>query len=155
MLSGRGMIETILARGDARVGELLLEVFRRGEIFTAWDAHFHFPVWEEALDVLAGADFLSELPLDTELPWDFIELNFHKRYLADEYRRSRAGEPTRSCAGQDCADCARLRFRPKGIRARGLGRRGWAGGPSPRPVTGGCAFFTKKKTTCASCRTWR
>ena len=37
---GRSMIETILARGDARVGDLLLEVFRRGEVFTAWDAHF-------------------------------------------------------------------------------------------------------------------
>jgi radical SAM family uncharacterized protein len=107
---GRSMIETILARGDARVGELLLAVFRRGEIFTAWDAHFHLQVWEEALGLLGGADFLSELPLDTELPWDFIELNFHKKYLAEEYRRSRSGEPTRACAEQDCVTCRGCAF---------------------------------------------
>ena len=106
----RSMIETILARGDARVGDLLLEVYRRGETFTAWDAHFHLPVWQEALPLLDGADFLSELPLDAELPWGFIQLNFHERYLAEEYRRSRAGEATPSCAGQDCADCAGCAF---------------------------------------------
>jgi radical SAM family uncharacterized protein len=107
---GRSMIETILARGDARVGDLLLEVYRRGEVFTAWDAHFHLPVWQEALPLLAGADFLSELPLDAELPWGFIQLNFHESYLAGEYRRSRAGETTPSCASQDCADCAGCAF---------------------------------------------
>lgn len=128
--TGRSMIETILARGDARVGELLLEVFRRGEIFTAWDAHFHLPVWEEALGVLDGADFLSELPVDAELPWDFIELNFHKRFLADEYRRSRASESTRSCAEQDCADCRGCAFGQKKSAPAA-----WAGaaGPAAQP----------------------
>jgi radical SAM family uncharacterized protein len=101
----RSTIETILARGDARVGELLLEAYRRGETFTAWDAHFHLPVWEESLPLLGGADFLSELPLDAALPWGFVQLNFAERYLAEEYRRSLAGESTPSCAGQDCARC--------------------------------------------------
>jgi radical SAM family uncharacterized protein len=103
---GRSMIETILARGDARVGDLLLEVFRRGETFTAWDAHFHLPAWEESLHLLAGADFLSALPLAAELPWDFIQMNFHKPYLLEEYRRSLAAVSTPPCAEMDCASCA-------------------------------------------------
>ncbi|HEX7503030.1 MAG TPA: TIGR03936 family radical SAM-associated protein, partial [Acidobacteriota bacterium] len=127
---GRSMIETILARGDARVGELLLEVFRRGEIFTAWDAHFHLPVWEAALGLLGDADFLSELPLDAELPWDFIELNFHKCYLSEEYRRSRSGEPTHACAELDCPTCGGCAFGQKGSAPAA-----WAGaaGPAARP----------------------
>lgn len=108
--ASRGMIETVLARGDARVGEILLQAFRRGETFSAWDIHFHFPVWEELIGLEAGADFLSEFPLDTEFPWDFIQLNFHKPYLAEEYRRSREDEVTRPCRGQDCAACGGCLF---------------------------------------------
>ena len=109
----RGMIETILARGDARVGEILLAAFQRGEIFTAWDVHFHFPVWQELIDQAGGADFLCEFPLDTEFPWDFIQMNFSKGYLAAEYRRSLAAEPTEPCARKDCAACAGCLFGQK------------------------------------------
>lgn len=108
----RGMIETVLARGDARVGEILLAAFRRGETFTAWDVHFHFPVWKELLDQ-AGADFLSAFPPETEFPWDFIQMNFSKGYLAEEYRRSQAGEATGPCAREDCAACAGCLFGQK------------------------------------------
>ena len=66
------MIETILARGDARVGELLVEAFKAGEIFTAWDAHFHFPVWEKWIRAEAGSDFLAAFPQD-----DGSSLGFH------------------------------------------------------------------------------
>lgn len=127
---GRSLIETILARGDARVGDLLLEVFRRGEVFTAWDAHFHLQVWEEAFHLLEGADFLSELPLDTELPWSFIQLNFHENYLAGEYRRSRNGEATAPCSGRDCASCAGCAF---GQRPPTPVIWGGEAGPAARP----------------------
>ena len=122
--ASRGVIETILARGDARVGEILLQAFRRGEIFTAWDTHFHLPVWEELIGQAQGADFLSALSLDSELPWDFIHLNFHKNYLAEEYRRSLAAEVTRPCTEQDCAACAGCRF----------GRKEFPSRPWPHPV---------------------
>ena len=116
--ASRGMIETILTRGDARVGEILLQAFRRGEIFTAWDTHFHMPVWEELIGMAADADFLSEFPLDCEFPWDFIHLNFHKSYLAEEYRRSLAAEVTRPCTEQDCSACAGCRFGRKEYPSR-------------------------------------
>jgi radical SAM family uncharacterized protein len=107
---GRGMIETILARGDARVGDLLLQAYRNGETFSAWDLHFHLPVWEELLRQMPAADFLSEFPLEAELPWDFIQLNFQKRYLAEEYKRSQSAESSRPCTWQDCAACAGCMF---------------------------------------------
>ncbi|MBN2345029.1 MAG: TIGR03960 family B12-binding radical SAM protein [Candidatus Aminicenantes bacterium] len=108
--SSRSMVETVLARGDARIGDVLLEAFRRGEIFTAWDSHFHLPAWEEALRKVDGAVFLGGIPLEAELPWDFVRLNFHKDFLAAEYRRSLAAEPTRPCSERDCASCAGCLF---------------------------------------------
>jgi radical SAM family uncharacterized protein/radical SAM-linked protein len=112
-----GIIETILARGDARVGELLVQVFNAGEAFTAWDAHFHFSVWEKWLDASAGGDFLAAFPLATVFPWDFIQLNFKKEYLAEEYRRSQLAEVTADCAQQDCAACAGCFFGKKSFPA--------------------------------------
>ncbi len=106
-----GIIETILARGDARVGELLVEVFKAGEVFTAWDAHFHFSVWDQWIRSAAGSEFLTALPLDTVFPWDFIQLNFTKEYLAEEFRRSQAALGTAACSLQDCAACAGCFFR--------------------------------------------
>jgi len=108
-----GIIETILARGDARVGELLVQAFKAGEVFTAWDAHFHFPVWEKWIRSSAGGDFLTAFPLTAVFPWDFIDLNFKKEYLAAEYRRSQAAQVTADCSLQDCAACAGCFFGKK------------------------------------------
>jgi len=107
---GRSMVETLLARGDARAGDLLLAAYRRGEVFTAWDAHFHLAAWESALPALGNADFLGELPLDAELPWDFLQLNFTRGHLRREFLRSRAGEAWASCLSQDCAACSGCAF---------------------------------------------
>ncbi|MBN2398969.1 MAG: TIGR03960 family B12-binding radical SAM protein [Candidatus Aminicenantes bacterium] len=101
-----GIIETILARGDARVGDLLLRVFKAGEVFTAWDAHFHYSLWDSWIRSEAGNNFLTALPLDTVFPWDFIQLHYTKEYLAEEFRRSQAALETAACSSQDCAACA-------------------------------------------------
>lgn len=127
---GRSMIETILARGDARVGDLLLAMHRRGEAFSAWDSHFHLAAWQEELPCLGGADFLSELPLEAELPWDFVELNYSKEYLAAEYRRSRRDEPSPACGERDCAACGGCAFgAPPARRAAWTGEAGPAAAP--------------------------
>ena len=118
-----GMIETILARGDARVGELLVEAFQAGEIFTAWDNHFHFPVWEKWIQASAGSDFLGAFSPDDVFPWDFIHLNFSKEYLAEEFRRSQAALVTDPCSLRDCADCGGCFFAKSAF-------------PSPMPVPG-------------------
>jgi len=109
-----GIVETILARGDARVGDLLLQVFSEGEILTAWDAHFHFSVWEKWIRAsAAGDDFLAAFPLATVFPWDFIQLNFTRDYLAAEYGRALSAQVTAECSLQDCAACAGCFFAKK------------------------------------------
>jgi radical SAM-linked protein len=101
-----GVVETILARGDYRVGELLLKAFAKGEIFSAWDADFNYPVWEEMIYNSVYEEFLSEFSLDETLPWDFLQVNFKKDYMKKEYQKALAAVPTPSCAQRECKDCS-------------------------------------------------
>jgi radical SAM-linked protein len=101
-----GVVETILARGDYRVGELLLKAFEKGEIFSAWDADFNYPVWAELIHNSVYEEFLSEFSLDEPLPWDFLQVNFKKDYMKKEYQNALAAVPTPSCAQKECKDCS-------------------------------------------------
>lgn len=65
-------IQTALSRGDERVGKLLSE-----SIFTS-----------RHLKVKDVKEYLNEIPVDSELPWDFIDHGYKKRRLIREYERS-------------------------------------------------------------------
>lgn len=99
------VVEAVLARGDYRAGELLLRAFKKGEIFSAWDWEFHYPVWEELIDECGCADFLSEIAPEEPLPWDFIEVNYKRDHLTKEYRKALEGSPTGRCSAGECESC--------------------------------------------------
>ncbi|MCP4219778.1 MAG: TIGR03960 family B12-binding radical SAM protein, partial [bacterium] len=102
---GKGQVETILARGDYRVGQLLYEAFKEGEIFSAWDSDFRFEKWRELIEGTEYEDFLLAIEPEQPLPWDFLEVNFKPEYLAAEYRKSTAEQETLSCSQLNCGDC--------------------------------------------------
>lgn len=101
----KGVVETILTRGDCRVGELILKAFKKGEIYSAWDSDFNYSIWEELINKLDLKEFLKEIPLDEPLPWDFIDVNFKKEYLTNEYQKAMSETPTPSCYDMECKDC--------------------------------------------------
>jgi radical SAM family uncharacterized protein len=105
------IVETIMARGDYRAGELLLEAFQKGEIFSAWDHDFNFPVWEEKIKGSVYEEFLTEFSPDEALPWDFLLVNFTKEYLKTEYRNALEAVPTPSCNQLDCKTCRGCAFK--------------------------------------------
>ena len=88
------------------MGELLLKAFENGEIFSAWDADFNYPVWEEMIYNSVYEEFLSEFSLDETLPWDFLQVNFKKDFMKKEYQNALAAVPTPSCAQRECKDCS-------------------------------------------------
>ncbi|HLP59011.1 MAG TPA: TIGR03960 family B12-binding radical SAM protein [Candidatus Deferrimicrobium sp.] len=106
-LPQKGHIETILARGDYRVGELLQKAFAAGEIFSAWDVEFHYQEWQRLIDENENEweSFLPEIGTDEPLPWDFLEVNYKKEYLLQEYEKARGAVLTPSCAEMECSDC--------------------------------------------------
>ncbi len=100
-------VETLLSRGDRRVGKIIYNAFKLGARFDAWDSEFNFKIWERAIEEseVDISPFLSELTLKEELPWDHIDTGIKKEYLIDEFMKSKREERTQSCIERDCDEC--------------------------------------------------
>ncbi len=70
------MLEGVLARGDRRVGRVILRAYQKGCLYDAWSESFQNKLWMEAFEE-EGLDIafynLRERALDELLPWDFID----------------------------------------------------------------------------------
>jgi len=94
------LLEAILARGDRRLSKVILRAWQAGCKFDAWDEHFRWPVWEEALaaEGLDAAFYAyRERSLDETLPWGHIDCGVDVSFLKDEYRRALEGQTTPDC----------------------------------------------------------
>ncbi|HUX40935.1 MAG TPA: DUF2344 domain-containing protein [Rectinemataceae bacterium] len=102
------LLESIMARGDERVGELILEAWRRGARLDAWEEHFDRERWRDVLtespwDPIAQAT-TSKAPSDT-LPWDDVSILVGKKTLLTEWQRSQEGLATSACTIDCTAPC--------------------------------------------------
>ncbi len=100
-------LEAIFARGDRRLGSVILEAFRQGSTFDAWDDHFDLPRWLEQMTE-AGLDpafYASrERAEDEVFPWDHMDVGVQKDYLRREYNKALADETTPQCH-EYCGAC--------------------------------------------------
>jgi len=104
----QAVVEAALSRGDRRTAAALREAHRRDARFDAWDEFFDLDRWREAfaavgLDLHAYAE--RRFNLDERLPWDAVDNRVSRRYLAEEYERSRSGETTADCRRSGCNAC--------------------------------------------------
>lgn len=79
-------LEGILARGDRKLGRVILGAFRRGARFDAWDNHLNLSLWLDSFSEL-GLDpcgYSGGLSLDEALPWDFIDVGIPKQAFIRE-----------------------------------------------------------------------
>lgn len=74
-------LEAILSRGDRRLGEVILNVFKQGAKFDAWDEHFSFEKWQTAFKQsnIDPEFYLKERPQTGLLPWDFIDIGMEEK----------------------------------------------------------------------------
>jgi len=101
-------LEAALARGDRRLGPVILSAYRAGAIFDAWSEHFNFDAWLQALaDHGLDLDELAqqEIPTEAPLPWDLIDSAVEKDFLREELARAFDGAATRDCRQVGCHDC--------------------------------------------------
>lgn len=106
------LIEGVLARGDRRVADVLLNVYRRGCFFDAWSEYYHHEEWLAAFEECGlSIDFytLRERKMDELFPWDFIDCGVTKQYLKQEWERAMAEEITPNCK-QKCNACGAARY---------------------------------------------
>jgi radical SAM superfamily enzyme YgiQ (UPF0313 family) len=87
-------VQALLARGDRRVGDILLAAHARG--------------WTQAFrESPINPDFftLRERRADELFSWDFIDHGLKKEYLWEEYQRALEGKETPPCRPQVCSRC--------------------------------------------------
>jgi len=87
----RSMLEGLLTRGDRRVGQVILEVWRRGARLDAWSECFRPELWWKVVADL-GLDFgfyvHRSRPVDERLPWDHVNVKKGRTFLEKEQQRS-------------------------------------------------------------------
>ena len=100
-------LEGVFARGDRRLGRVLLEAHRRGCRFDGWSEHLKWDSWQEAFD-RAGVDpsfYISrERSLEEVLPWAHLDPGVKVEYLREERERAYRGLPTPPCR-EGCERC--------------------------------------------------
>ena len=85
------LLEGVLARGDRRLGKVILRAFELGCKFDSWDDQFNFDAWMQAFED-NGIDPLfythrrrafSEL-----LPWDHLDFGVSRKFLENENKKA-------------------------------------------------------------------
>lgn len=100
------ILETVLARGDRRLAQVIECAYNLGCKFDSWSEHYNNDLWIKAFDDV-GIDmnnYTNEIPIAQRLPWDFIDFYVSKRYLVKEREKSFDSQVTISCK-EHCQGC--------------------------------------------------
>lgn len=100
-------LEAVFARGDRRLGAVMLRALKKGCRLDGWAEHFRYDLWMESFrEAGLDPDFYANRvrPEDEILPWSLIDIGVSPKYLWREYQRALKGETTPDCRTQ-CAGC--------------------------------------------------
>ena len=90
-------LQAVLARGDRRIGEVLLQAHRLGGR-KAWNQAM------KAAGIPEEQYLYREYPEDAELPWEVADVGVSREYLWSELQKARRLFPTAPCAA-GCRRC--------------------------------------------------
>jgi thioesterase domain-containing protein len=108
-------LEAVFARGDRRLGKVLLSAWKNGAVFDGWSEQFNLDAWMKAFEEnKVKPEFYAHRKREQHeiLPWDHIDTGVTKAFLWQEWQRALRGEITPDCR-LDCTGC--------GIRRLGEG----------------------------------
>jgi len=111
------LIEAIVSRGDDQLSALFEYLFRKGAKLEAWREYFQPGLYDEWFEQqgFSMGDYLSEKPVEGNLPWDLIDTGINKSFLAQELNLAQSGEKTDDCY-TGCAACGVGCTEPRGKR---------------------------------------
>ena len=101
------VMESIFARGDRRLCDVLIKAFENGAKFDGWGQYFKYDVWLDALkECNLDVDFYAyrDRNYDEILPWDFIDIGVNRKYLERENEKAKKAELTQNCR-KGCTGC--------------------------------------------------
>ena len=111
--SGLSFLEACFARGDRRLGKVLLRAHELGCMLDGWTELFKLDAWLQAFaDCGLDPDFYANRRREKDelLPWDFIDSGIVKPFLWREWQKALAAETTRDCR-QGCNGCGIQRYK--------------------------------------------
>lgn len=101
------LLEGILSRGGAELGDIIIKSWRKGVRFDAWTDQFNWDIWDSSF-IEEGIDFIGYLKEKTfldPLPWDFVDAGVRKEFLWDEYLSGLSGVRREDCRKAGCYNC--------------------------------------------------
>jgi len=101
------VVEGVFARGDRRLGAVLLEAVKLGCRFDSWGDHFSFSKWQKAFadTGIEPRSYLRQRSVDEILPWDHIDCGVSREFLLKERSKGVDGEFTHDCREGVCTGC--------------------------------------------------
>jgi len=84
----RSILETIIVRGDRKVGRAIEHAWRAGARLDAWNEHWDWDKWQAALAAAGVSEDQyahAGLPLDARLPWSHIAGPRTEGFLRNQY----------------------------------------------------------------------
>ena len=100
-------LEGFLARGDRKVGQVILNAYNKGCLFDSWSEYFFYDRWVESMKEadIDPAFYTGRVrEYDEILPWDFIDAGVTKEFLWREYEQSQKELVTPNCRAK-CSGC--------------------------------------------------
>ena len=105
--SKTSLMEAVVARGDRKIGKVILDAFKAGAKFDGWSEYFDLNIWKEAmeknnLDIAFYAN--RERSYEEVFPWDHIDVGVTKKFLMRENDKAREDKVSPDCRHQ-CHGC--------------------------------------------------
>ena len=102
------MLEAVFARGDRRLGKVLLNAVEKGCHLDGWAEHFSYDAWmeafaEEGVDpaFYCGRQFAFGEPL----PWEHLDCGVSFDWMWQEFTRAGRAQLTEDCRQHGCTGC--------------------------------------------------
>jgi radical SAM-linked protein len=92
------LLESVLARGNRKIAEVIHNAFLHGARLDGWTEHFNFELWKRAFteNSLRMEDCVKEIPQESALPWDVMQV-VDKNYLKAEFENAKREIPSVNC----------------------------------------------------------
>jgi radical SAM superfamily enzyme YgiQ (UPF0313 family) len=108
------VMEGVFSRGDRVLSKVVMEAWKGGARFDAWDEMFRLDLWQKAFQD-AGInleDYCNrEFRPDGALPWGHLFTDLDKEFLKDEYNRAIDAIITEDCMNGRCTKCGVCDFK--------------------------------------------
>ncbi len=106
-------LEACFARGDRKLGKVLLRAFEKGCMLDGWSEHFKYDAWREAFEE-TGVDpafyAFRRREKNEILPWDHIDCGVTKEFLWREKEKAEKAVTTKDCR-EGCNGCGLQRYK--------------------------------------------